>query len=129
VLFGVAFMAASRVLMLFGSTMRLVRRWRLLLTVRYLFSLVGFLGRRSWPRPVAIVDRVLICCIVPRICPASGFVDFLKEWTSSQPPFLHYLRIHHARRRQHLPVHLELKWAEGRARRRRGTPPRSAPTR
>jgi len=29
-----------------------------------------------------IVDRVLCCCVVPRICRACCLADFLKEWTS-----------------------------------------------
>jgi len=42
--FGVAFMAACRVLMLFGSTMRLVRRWRLLLTARMMHVSAAICG-------------------------------------------------------------------------------------
>jgi len=48
-----------------------------------IFVFVGWISRPSSVASTRLtVDRVLCCCVVPRICPACGFADFLKEWTS-----------------------------------------------
>ena len=81
--FDSAFTAACHFLILVGSTMRLVRRWRLILTARYLVF-VGWISRpSSMASARLIVDRVLCCCVVPRICRACFLADFERGRVSS----------------------------------------------